>query len=191
MAVAHLVADVLVYVPPEDERMQELIQMVLSLLEAAVNSCSVPCWPPSAVMASEVAATVAFRRFRTAVHLLQSITAFEGLLSRGKLVELAFEKLVLRQLLPYCRAAGQDVPLAVARADAMASALHVQWFTTASGPSQAPFREHLSALATSLVNQKGTHLAPSAAILARQLKRVGMVERSSILLSAYQLDGVA
>lgn len=191
MAVAHLVADVLVYVPPEDERMQELIQMVLSLLEAAVNGCSVPCWPPSAVMASEVAATVAFRRFRTAVQLLQSVTAFEGLLSRGKLVELAFEKLVLRQLLPYCRAAGQDVALAVARADAMASALHVQWFATASGPSQAPFREHLSALANSLMNQKGKQLAPSAAILARQLRRVGMVERSSLLLSAYQLEGFA
>ena len=72
------------------------------------------------------------RRFQSAVRLLRSIGVWEGLLSRSLLLGLALDQLVGQQLLPYLRAAASGVMaqphLAVARMEAVASALPAAWF---------------------------------------------------------------
>ena len=74
-----------------------------------------------------------FRRFRQAVRLIHCLACFEGLLSRAMLFKLALSGLVASQCLPYLRGAlavtgGNGFHLAIARLEAVATALPTDWF---------------------------------------------------------------
>ncbi|KAK9815407.1 hypothetical protein WJX72_003173 [[Myrmecia] bisecta] len=116
-AAVALLGDLLVYVPPEDKKLQGLLSDVMKRLEEAVERMQLPPWPPAAVAASQRAALLLARRFGKTLRLLHNIGAFEGTLARGPLVMLALDRLLHRQVLPYLRTAAADVPVAVDRAE--------------------------------------------------------------------------
>ncbi|GFR43325.1 hypothetical protein Agub_g4394, partial [Astrephomene gubernaculifera] len=97
--VAALAAELLVYLPAEEPRMADLLTGLRSSLEAAVEACALPPWPPAVLACSPRAAHTLFHRFRLALRVLHCVSAFEGLLSRGLLTGLAVGRLVCGQLM--------------------------------------------------------------------------------------------
>lgn len=187
-AVSALASELLVYVPPDEERIVELLSVVRGSLEAAAEACSVPPWPPAAVSCAPAAAAVLFRRFRHAARLLHSVSAFEGLLSRGLLVGLALGRVVCGQMLPYCRAAGAEMGFAVSCVEAIAAGLHPDWFVAGPPPEAGPFCDHVASLSRALEQQRADAArAPLAVRVARVLARLGEAERSKRLLAAFGL----
>ncbi|KAG2423252.1 hypothetical protein HYH02_015353 [Chlamydomonas schloesseri] len=202
-AVAALAAELLVYVPAEEERMVELLGGVRGALEVAAEAAALPPWPPAVLAASPTAARVAFHRFRCALRLLHCVSAFEGLLARGLLVGLALGKLVAGSLMPYLRGAaagaglggGEGMGLAVSTSEAVAAALHPDWFAGGAAPAEAVvFLEHVASLARGLEQQArqpdaGGARAGLARRLAAVLARLGDGERGARLAAAYGIRG--
>ena len=122
---------------------------------------------------------------------MHTLAAFEGLLSRQLLLELSVQRLVCGQLLPYCRAAGSDLPLAVSRVEAAAGGLHPEWFAggPSSVPAAAPLMDLLGGMCRALEAQRGdSSKAGLAARLARVLATVGDGQRAQRLASAFGLQ---
>ncbi|KAG2438653.1 hypothetical protein HXX76_005200 [Chlamydomonas incerta] len=202
-AVAALAAELLVYVPAEEARMVELLGGLRGALEAAAAAAALPAWPPAVLAASPTAARVAFHRFRSALRLLHCVTAFEGLLARGLLVGLALGRLVAGSMMPYLRGAaagaglggGEGMGFAVSTAEAVAAALHPDWFAGGAAPAEAAvFVEHVASLARGLEQQArqpdaGGARAGLARRLAAVLARLGDGERGARLAAAYGIRG--
>ncbi|GIL59704.1 hypothetical protein Vafri_14431, partial [Volvox africanus] len=194
-AVAALAAELLVYVPAEEERMVELLSVIRGSLEAAVEACTLPPWPPAVLACSPLAARVLFRRFRAALRLLHAVSAFEGFLARGLLTGLALGRLVSGQLMPYLRAAATGaggeaggLRLAVATVEAVAAGLHQDWFKAGPVPEGAVFLEHVFWLGRALEQQRGAGGSADAELavrLARVMARIGDSDRGSRLVAAF------
>ncbi|EFJ52932.1 hypothetical protein VOLCADRAFT_86421 [Volvox carteri f. nagariensis] len=192
-AVAALASELLVYVPAEEERMVELLSVIRGALEAAVEACTLPPWPPAVLACCPLASRVLFRRFRGALRLLHSISSFEGLLARSLLTRLALGRLVSGQLMPYLRAAaaagGGEVSglgFAVAAVEAVVAGLHSDWFSTGPLPEGTVLLEHVVWLGRAVEQQRGSGGdAGLAARLARVMARLGDLERSNRLAAAF------
>lgn len=170
--------------------MVELLNVIRGALEAAVEAQALPPWPPAVLACSPLAARVLFRRFRGALRLLHSISAFEGLLSRSLLTELALGRVVSAQLMPYLRAAvsGGEARLGfgVAAVEAVAVALHPDWFAGGPLPEGAVFLEHVAWLGRALEQQQvGAGEMGLVARVARVMTKIGDIERGSKLAAAF------
>ncbi|KAI3437850.1 hypothetical protein D9Q98_000296 [Chlorella vulgaris] len=133
-AAAAMLADLLVYVPADDEALQEVMRQAQSKLEAAVGALMLPPWPPAALAASRQAAIHLSQRFGRGVRLLGSVCAFDSSLPRGVLQRLALDQLMTQRLLPYARAAAGVPALAADRAARLVAALPAEWFHPGSPP---------------------------------------------------------
>lgn len=67
-------------------------------LEGAVAALQLPPWPPAATSAWKRAGVLLARRFGRGVRLIRSIAAFEGVLARPLLLQLALERLLQGQV---------------------------------------------------------------------------------------------
>ena len=75
-------------------------------LEGAVDNLALPPWPPAAVGAWPPAGLLLARRFGRGCRLLASVAAFEGVLARPLLQELALQRILARQVRAPRSAAG-------------------------------------------------------------------------------------
>ncbi|KXZ48179.1 hypothetical protein GPECTOR_30g275 [Gonium pectorale] len=190
--VAALASELLVYVPAEEERMVELLAVLRGSLEAAAEAVSLPPWPPAVLACCPLASRVLFRRFRAALRLLHGVSAFEGLLARGLLTALALGRVVGGQLMPYLRAAaagGEQLAFAVGAAEAVAGALHEEWFRSGPPGEAGPLLEHVATLGRALEQQLagggGGGAAALAGRLARVMGRLGDGARGARLAAAF------
>ncbi|KAG2502106.1 hypothetical protein HYH03_000598 [Edaphochlamys debaryana] len=189
-AVAALASELLVYVPAEEQRMVELLSVLRRSLEEAAEAASLPPWPPAILAVCPLAARVLFHRFRLALRLLHCVSAFEGLLARGLLAGLALGRLVCGSMMTYLRTTSlggeAGLPFAVSAAEAVAEALHPDWFAAGPLPEAAAFLEHCAALARVVEANRGAPgRAELAARLAQVLTRLGDKERGARLAAAF------
>lgn len=194
-AAAAMLADLLVYVPAEEEALVELVAMVQGKLEAAVERLALPAWPPAALAASRRAALHLARRFGRGLRLLAGVCAFDGSLPRTALQRLALDKLVAARLLPYARAAAGDPPLAADRVSRIVEALPADWFRPSAPPPRGgeSILELLTALARVLEAQApgaaGTGAGSAQALAARQVSaaihKLGDVVKANKLAKAH------
>ncbi|KAL3131084.1 hypothetical protein ABBQ38_000395 [Trebouxia sp. C0009 RCD-2024] len=77
-----MLEDLLIYVPPEEAKLQDLLYTVRQRLERAVASTRLPPWPAAATATSRRATIFLARRFGKALRLLHSVLAFDGFLPR-------------------------------------------------------------------------------------------------------------
>eukprot|EP00884_Botryococcus_braunii_P016142 jgi/Botrbrau1/3210/Bobra.37_2s0040.1 len=80
-AVHDLIKDLLVYIPADDSRLQELLGDVQARLKEAVAKVHVPQWPVEATSASPRAHATQARLFGKAVRLVRNVAGFEGTLA--------------------------------------------------------------------------------------------------------------
>lgn len=191
-AAAAMVADLLVYVPAEEEALVELVGLVQGKLEAAVEGLALPAWPPAALAASRRAALHLARRFGRGLRLLAGVCSFDGSLPRAALQRLALDKLVAARLLPYARAAAGDPPLAADRVSRIVDALPADWFRPSAPPPRGgeAILELLSALARVLEAQApgsdgGGLQAQAARHVAAALHKLGDAAKANKLAKAY------
>ncbi len=170
--VAALLGDLLVYVPPEDERMVELLALVKGSLEEAVAAATVPHWPLAVTAAYPVAEAVAAVAFKRVLQLLQGLGSFEGLLARSWLQPLALGKLLQGQLLPHLRAATGDLPMAVARAEAVVQSLCLEWFAQGVPVAAAGLLEFMSTVALLLEGQRSDSSSLSSKVKRSLVQRL-------------------
>ncbi|KAL4419512.1 hypothetical protein ABPG77_002298 [Micractinium sp. CCAP 211/92] len=191
-AAAAMLADLMVYVPAEEEALVELVAMVQGKLEAAVEGLALPAWPPAALAASRRAALHLARRFGRGLRLLAGVCAFDGSLPRAALQRLALDKLVAARLLPYARAAAGNPPLAADRVSRIVGALPAEWFRPSAPPPRGgeAILELLTALARVLEAQalggnSASVLAQAARQVASALHKLGDVPKANKLAKAY------
>ena len=211
-ALASVVADLLVYAPPDSEPMAELLAALPKALERAAGACAAPAWPGAAAAASPVAEAALHLRFRRGARLLRALAGFGELLGDEFVRRLALQQLLPRALLGPLRAAaaaatapgdsagtaGSALALAVARAEAVAGALPATWFHGDAPPPReaAPLLDLLQGLARALEAQRqagggdgGDSGSPDRAALARRLgaalAHVGMRRRGEALAAAF------
>ncbi len=191
-AAAALLGDLFVYIPAEEEKMQEVMASVVSTLEKAVSEVSVPPWPSAVASASKLAGAVQYRRFRQALRLIHGLACFEGLLSRALLLRLAVAGLAVQQCLPYLRAAlatpgGSAYPLAVARLEAVAAAVPAEWFAGGPPREAGPLADHVSALARALEGQRSDKSRfPLAMRVAAAAAKMGCTDAAGRLQAAFK-----
>ncbi|CAL8463414.1 g2948 [Coccomyxa elongata] len=185
-AAAALLADLLVYVPADDAKMQDCLVEVRARLEDAVGQVRLPRWPRPAAEAWRPAAVLLARRFGKALRLLRAVAAFEGTLARGPLCTLAFDRL-LPQVMPYLQTAAADVPVALDRAERVAAALPAPWFEAGPLKSASPLMEFLNGLARHLESQRADKRnAPLAQRLAQTLAKLGDTGRADRLSAMFK-----
>lgn len=191
-AAAAMLADLMVYVPAEEEALVELVAMVQGKLDAAVEGLALPAWPPAALAASRRAALHLARRFGRGLRLLAGVCAFDGSLPRAALQRLALDKLVAARLLPYARAAAGNPPLAADRVSRIVGALPAEWFRPSAPPPRGgeAILELLTALARVLEAQapggdSASVLAQAARQVASALHKLGDVPKANKLAKAY------
>ncbi|KAL4451797.1 hypothetical protein ABPG75_007459 [Micractinium tetrahymenae] len=191
-AAAAMLADLLVYVPAEEEALVELVALVQGKLEAAVEGLALPAWPPAALAASRRAALHLARRFGRGLRLLAGTCAFDGSLPRAALQRLALDKLVAARLLPYARAAAGDPSLAADRVSRIVDALPADWFRPSAPPPRGgeAILELLTALARVLEAQapgggSGGAQAQAARHVAAALHKLGDAAKANKLAKAY------
>jgi hypothetical protein len=121
-------------------------------------------------------------RFRRAAALLQGLLGFKELLSQQVLVKLALQGLVA-QLVPCLRGSLSDLPVAVARAEAVVQGLPGSWFREGSKPREVqPLLDVLLSLARSIEQQQQQQqLTPLARRVALLLVHVGLSEQAQRL----------
>lgn len=188
-AVATMVGDLLVYVSPDTPAVQGIIDSVRKQLEAAAAATTVPPWPSVVVAVSPVAEAVLSRRMRAALRMMHAVAAFEGLLPRGLLVTLSLGQLA-GQLLPYLRSALSQLPVAVARTEAVVGALPAAWFASGSLREATALLDVVSALSRSLEAQRSAAPAAQAGAahvqlahrIAAMFVKLGEPERGKQLL---------
>jgi hypothetical protein len=78
--------------------MQACLASVRERLEATVAALRLPPWPPAAAGAWRRGALLLARRFGRGCRLLRALGAFEGVLARPLLLELALARLLQRQV---------------------------------------------------------------------------------------------
>jgi hypothetical protein len=78
----------------------QVISAVRSGVQQSVDSCLVPCWPPSALSASPRVAVAAHVVWARALDVLAAVCTFQGLLSTDLLEELVSQRLLRDQLVP-------------------------------------------------------------------------------------------
>ncbi len=193
-AAAAVLEDLMVYVPPEDEGLQQSVRGVMARLEAAVAAVPLPPWPPAALAASRRARLFLARRFGKAVRLLAAAAAFRGVLPAAPLRRLLLEQLVAQQLVPHVRAAAAVPSLAAERAERLLGALPQEWLAGAAPKALEGLRELLLALARPMEAAAaaaggGGEPEAAAARTARQLSgvlvKLGEVTRGNALAKAY------
>lgn len=191
-AAAAMLADLLVYVPAEQEELQEVVRAVQAKLEEAVGGLALPAWPPAALETSRRAAIHLAQRFGRGVRLLASVCAFDGGLPRSALQRLALERLMAQHLLPYARAAAATSAVAADRAARIVAALPADWFHSGTPPPRGSegIAELLTTLARVLEAQAaggGTTAADTATArqVADALLKLGDTARSNKLGKAF------
>jgi hypothetical protein len=183
--VSSLVSDLFVYVPADKEDMAQLLALTTGSLEAAAAACSVPPWPAAAAATSPIAQAMLQLRFRRASALLQSLLGFKELLSQQLLVKLSLQGLVA-QLVPCLRGSLSDLPVAVARAEAVVQGLPGSWFREGSVPREVqPLLDVLASLARSVEQQQQQQqqVGPLARRVVLLLVHVGLNEQAQRLRS--------
>lgn len=184
-----MLEDLLIYVPPEEPKLQDLLASIRRRLERAVAGTRLPPWPPTATAASRRATIFLARRFGKALRLLHNILTFDGVLPRSVLQDLALVQLMQKQLLPYLRAGAASVPVAVDRASrVLADIARLKGLTQGSAKVLEPLAEFLSAMARALEAQQNRSTAKHVELakqLAKLLTVVGSSARSQELLAAF------
>ncbi|DBA84127.1 TPA: hypothetical protein ACH3X1_006603 [Trebouxia sp. C0004] len=184
-----MLEDLLIYVPPEEPKLQDLLASIRQRLERAVASTRLPPWPPTATAASRRATIFLARRFGKALRLLHNILTFDGVLPRSVLQDLALVQLMQKQLLPYLRAGAASVPVAVDRASRVLTDIaQLKGLTQGSAKALEPLAEFLSAMARALEAQQNRSTAKHVQLakqLAKLLTVVGSSARSQEMLAAF------
>ena len=174
---ANLVSELFVYVPADKEDMGQLLSRTTGTLESAVAAAAVPPWPAAAVAAVPLVQGVYQWCFKRAVCVLRGLLGFKELLSQQLLVKLAVVGLVNGQLVPCLRSSLQDLPVAVARAEAVVLSLPEVWFPKQGGWVEGqPLVDVLLALGRTVEGQKGQvagvgGLAQRVAVLLNHVKQ--------------------
>jgi hypothetical protein len=126
-------------------------------------------------------------RFRRVAALLQGLLGFKELLSQQLLLKLALQGLV-GQLIPCLRGSLSDLPVAVARAEAVVQGLPGSWFRDGGlAPREVqPLLDVLASLARSIEQQQQQQqqqqqLGPLARRVALLLVHVGLPEQAQRL----------
>jgi hypothetical protein len=121
-------------------------------------------------------------RFRRAAALLQGLLRFKELLSSQLLVKLSLQGLVA-QLVPCLRGSLSDLPVAVARAEAVVQGLPASWFQEGSVRREVqPLLDVLASLARSIEQQQQQQQVwPLARRVALLLVHVGLNEQAQRL----------
>jgi hypothetical protein len=120
-------------------------------------------------------------RFRRAAALLQGLLGFKELLSQQLLVKLSLQGLVA-QLVPCLRGSLSDLPVAVARAEAVVQGLPASWFREGSVRREVqPLLDVLASLARSIEQQQQQQVGPLARRVALLLVHVGLNEQAQRL----------
>eukprot|EP00887_Chlorella_sp_A99_P007831 scaffold20.g7831.t1 len=192
-AAAAVLSDLLVYLPPDDQGLQETFQLVHTRLAAAVDATVLPPWPPAALAACPRAAVLLAERFGRGVRLLQAACSFAAVLPRGPLQKLALERLLAQQLLPYARSAAGNLPVAADRAARLAAALRADWFPPGVPPPRGTegLLELLGSLARAAQASAGGVAGRAAAgqAVARQLSaalvQLGDAKTGNAVAKAY------
>ncbi|GAX80972.1 hypothetical protein CEUSTIGMA_g8407.t1 [Chlamydomonas eustigma] len=190
-AAAALLGDLFVYIPAEEERMQNALSIVVSKLEKAVSEVSIPPWPSAVTSVSILAEAVQFRRFRQVLCVMRCIACFEGLLARSLLLQLSATTLAVQQALPYLRSAlavqgGSAYLLAVIRLEAVAAALPPEWFQGGLPKEAGPLGDHINALARTLEGQSSDRSRGALALrVATVAGKWGCADAKNRLASAF------
>ncbi|CAK0740516.1 hypothetical protein CVIRNUC_001256 [Coccomyxa viridis] len=188
-AAAALVADLLVYVPADDGKMQECLVEVRSKLEEAAEALHLPPWPAAAAQAHPPTSTILARRFGKGLRLLAAVAAFEGVLAREQLMAIALDKLITRQLLPYLRLAAADISVALQRAERLVSTLPSAWFAGGSQKRAEPLLSFLQSLARHVEADKNSAANKQHAQgLQHVLKKLGDAKTAQRLAAAFKLQ---
>ncbi|GAB4819481.1 hypothetical protein N2152v2_006527 [Parachlorella kessleri] len=190
-AAAGMLEDLLVYVPAEDEGLQGLLRLVQSRLESAIASVALPAWPPQALAASPRAEAFLSHRFGRALRLLRAVCGFEGTLARGVLQDLALQRLVSQQLMPFIRVAASDTAKAADRVQRVVTLLPTAWFQ--GGPLRGceGLLDFINTMARSLEAQAGeaeakaAHAAAAKQLSGALLRLGGDTARANRLAKAY------
>lgn len=190
-AAARLLELVFVYVPAEEERVQEVLELVVGTVKSTVEEMALPAWPSAARQVSPVAVAAAFRRFRKALVLLKGLSAFDGILSTSLLVSTLLGQLVQNSLLSYLRSYQGNIQLAVSLSAAVALAVPATWFSTSAVMECRALVDWLVVLGTRMgkMAAEGLDLGPGArpvvGALVRALKHTGRNVEAQQLSSTF------
>lgn len=126
-ATSRMLEDLLIYVPPNNQSLQELIAAVRKRLENAVEEATIPSWPPAALTASGRAEAFAARQFGRGLRLVRSACSFDEALPASYLKHLVLDALVEQRLMTYVRSAASDPSVLSLRAMRVLDALPISW----------------------------------------------------------------
>jgi hypothetical protein len=121
--------------------------------------------------------------FKRAVCLLRGLLGFRELLSQQLLVKVAVVGLVNGQLVPCLRSSMQELPVAVARAEAVVMSLPEVWFPKQGGWVEGqPLVDVVVALGRTVEGQKGEvanvrALGQRMAVLLKHVKQPQAAQR--------------
>ncbi|KAK3239221.1 hypothetical protein CYMTET_50841 [Cymbomonas tetramitiformis] len=141
--------ELLIYVNPEDDVVQELLETAYKRMVSAAEEVVLPSWPPQAMSVTAGASELAARRFGTAVRLIKNLAAWdmdsaagkEQIIPRQQLIHLAVDNLVAHRMGPHLMTlAPQD---AVFRCERLISALPESWFADGLPANAAILRDAL------------------------------------------------
>lgn len=189
---AAVLGDLLVYVPADSARLQEVLRAVTAKLQAAAQTVKLPPWPSAATQACPYAHELLARRYGKAVRLLRSIAAFVGTLPRATLTNIAFNT-ILPQVLPYIRSASANAALTADRAQRLVGALPGIWLAAgSSSPNVKALVECLTSVARSMHSSSKASVTGSldagmtAARLSRMLQVLGAAEEAKRLTKSFR-----
>ena len=126
-SVASMLAELMVYLDPENEALVGVVKATQSRLQEAVENLIVPSWPSAALEASIHGERYMERSFRRGLRLLRSVCTFHQVLPTGPLQNLAVQQLVVKHLLPYVRSAIVRPEVLAERAGRVLDALPTVW----------------------------------------------------------------